>query len=346
MDIYGSKKPVVDIDRTIDQLAGQKPRLGLTAGDVGIFKSTILPSFTLHTGLSIASFIAAKTTDKGEIKDWCWPSSQVINAWWSAVGRQMFYENVSFSTAWKAIPWTEKVLLSCVTIWGTRLFYRISKRTITRGKDDPRYDEMKSKEPGFWKSAFLKQFLPEAVFLTLITLPFTLPFRLTGSSLNLDTDTAATIRGLGVALFSAGFAMEAMADCQLELHRQERTDLCRHGVWSIVRHPNYLGDALVHISFVILNAANTFNPLVLLGPVANYIYLRLVGGDKQNEASQEARYKEQDPHKYQQLQTWRREKNSFWPSLSELANPWTWAVVGSGLAGVVLEEAIRGWALQ
>ncbi|KAB8266199.1 hypothetical protein BDV32DRAFT_115241 [Aspergillus pseudonomiae] len=346
MDIYGSKKPVVDIDRTIDQFAGQKPKLGLTAGDIGIFKSTILPSFTLHTGLSIASFIAAKTTDKGEIKDWCWPSSQVINAWWSAVGRQIFYENVSFSTTWKALPWTEKVLLSCVTIWGTRLFYRISKRTITRGKDDPRYDEMKSKDPEFWKSAFFKQFLPEAVFLTLITLPFTLPFRLTGSSLNLSTDTAATIRGLGVALFSAGFAMEAMADCQLELHRQERTDLCRHGVWSIVRHPNYLGDALVHISFVILNAANTFNPLVLLGPVANYAYLRFVGGDKQNEASQEARYKEQDPHKYQQLQTWRYEKNSFCPSLSELANPWAWAVVGSGLVGVVLEEAIRGWALQ
>ncbi|KAE8371871.1 hypothetical protein BDV26DRAFT_114263 [Aspergillus bertholletiae] len=343
MDIYGSKKPVVDLDRSIEQ---QHPGLSSTAGDVGIFRSTILPSFTLHAGLTIASFIAAKATDKGEIKDWCWPSSQVINAWWSAVGRRIFYENVSFSTAWRAIPWTEKVLLNCVTIWGTRLFYRISKRTITRGADDPRYTEMKSKDPGFWKSAFFKQFLPEAAFLTLITLPFALPFRLTGSSVDLSADTAATIRGLGVALFSAGFALEAMADCQLELHRQERTDLCRHGVWSIVRHPNYLGDALVHISFVILNAANSFHPLVLLGPVANYVYLRFVGGDKQNEASQEARYKEQDSYKYQQLQTWRREKNSFWPRFSELANPWTWAVVGSGLVGVVLEEAIRGWVLQ
>jgi steroid 5-alpha reductase family enzyme len=31
--------------------------------------------------------------------------------------------------------------------------------------------------------------------------------------------------------------MEVMADTQLALHRQERTDLCRHGVWSLVRHP-------------------------------------------------------------------------------------------------------------
>jgi hypothetical protein len=49
----------------------------------------------------------------------------------------------------------------------------------------------------------------------------------------------------------------------------------------------------------------------------------------------------QDPHKYAQLQAWRREKNSFWPALSELANPWMWAVVGSGVVGVVVEEMVR-----
>lgn len=97
----------------------------------------------------------------------------------------------------------------------------------------------------------------------------------------------------------------------------------------------------MHLSFVVLNAANTFNALVLLGPVANYVFLRFVGGDALNEASQEERYRMQDPHKYAQLLAWRREKNSFWPGLSELANPWTWAVVASGLVGVVVEEMVR-----
>ncbi|KAL4893253.1 DUF1295 domain protein [Aspergillus ambiguus] len=342
MDIYGSKKPMVDLDR----VTSPPPGHGINPGDVGIFKSTILPSFSLHTGFSIASFIAAKVTDRGEMKDWAWPSSQVANAWWSAVGLQMCHDGVSFSTAWRTLPWTEKILLSSVTLWGTRLFYRIVSRSLSRGRDDPRYDELKAKDPGFWKSAFLKLFLPEAAFLTFITLPFTLPFRLSSSSIDLSPDAVGTVRALGVALFSAGFALETMADAQLELHRQERTDLCRHGVWSIVRHPNYLGDTLVHISFAVLNVANAFNPLALLGPIANYAYLRVVGGDTQNEASQEVRYKSQDPHKYLQLQTWRQEKNSFWPGLSELANPWTWVVVGSGLVGVVIEEGIRGWATQ
>jgi steroid 5-alpha reductase family enzyme len=179
------------------------------------------------------------------------------------------------------------------------------------------------------------------------------------SSVSFDAETSGMLRALGVGLFSAGFAMEALADTQMELHRKERDDLCRHGVWSIVRHPkyvfvfllqnqtkangydSYLGDTLVHLSFVVLNAANTFNPVVLLGPVANYVFLRFVGGDAQNEASQEERYRMQDPHKYAQLQAWRREKNSFWPALSELANPWMWAVVGSGVVGVVVEEMVR-----
>jgi hypothetical protein len=32
------------------------------------------------------------------------------------------------------------------------------------------------------------------------------------------------------------------------------------------------------------------HPLALLGPVANYIFLRFVGGDAENEASEEQRY--------------------------------------------------------
>lgn len=97
----------------------------------------------------------------------------------------------------------------------------------------------------------------------------------------------------------------------------------------------------MHCSFGLLNAANKFNPVVLLGPVANYVYLRCVGGDKQNEASQEERYKKGDQYKYQELRVWRGEKNSFWPGLSEVVNPWTWVVVGSGMVGWFVGEAVR-----
>lgn len=105
---------------------------------------------------------------------------------------------------------------------------------------------------------------------------------------------------------------------------------------------SYFGDSLVHCSFALLNAANKFNPIVLLGPIANYVYLRCVGGDKQNEASQEERYKSNDRDKYQQLQVWKRGKNSFWPGLPEVMNPWTWFVLGGGMVGWFVEEVVRG----
>lgn len=88
--------------------------------------------------------------------------------------------------------------------------------------------------------------------------------------------------------------------------------------------------------------AGFWNPIVLLGPITNYLFLRLVGGDKQTEASQLERYKSQDPLKYDQLKKWREEDNSFWPALRQLASPWAFAVVGCGLIGVVIEEGLRG----
>lgn len=80
---------------------------------------------------------------------------------------------------------------------------------------------------------------------------------------------------------------------------------------------------------------------MLLGPLANYVFLRFIGGDKENEESQEERYQVNDMHKYEQLKQWREEKNSFWPSLRDLVNPWTLAVAGCGLIGIFVEETLR-----
>lgn len=213
-----------------------KPNFKMTPSDIGILKSTLLPSFGLYSGLSVAAFLAAKATNRVEAKDWLWPSGQVITAWWSALGRPMYDTGIPFADAWTALTWTEKLLLGGVTLWGSRLFARIASRSLTRGKDDSRYDASK-KEPGFWGSALFKIFLPEAAFLSVISLPFTVPFCMGDTTLSLATNSLSTMRALGVGLFSAGFALEVMADTQLKMHQRERTDLCRHGVWSFVRHP-------------------------------------------------------------------------------------------------------------
>jgi steroid 5-alpha reductase family enzyme len=215
-----------------------RPRNTVDATAVGILRSTLLPSFGLHSGLSIIAYVGGRLTDRVEAKDWLWPTSQVINAWWSSVGTRVLCDNLDISTAWSTLEYPEKLLLGAVTLWGERLFYRIASRSISRGSDDPRY-EAKKTESGFWDNAFFSIFLPEAAFQTLISLPFTLPFRATHASLAASPVPACAelVHGLAVFLFSSGFALEVLADKQLCDHQKKSNTLNTQGVWSIVRHP-------------------------------------------------------------------------------------------------------------
>lgn len=83
------------------------------------------------------------------------------------------------------------------------------------------------------------------------------------------------------------------------------------------------------------------HPITLLGPAANYIFVRYFSSDKENEGNQDLRYRTENPLKFEQLQVYKVEKNSFWPKLSELKNLWLWIVGGAGVGGVVLEQGFR-----
>lgn len=308
--------------------------------DIGIFKDTLAPSLALHSSFAFLSWAAGRQLNRVDAKDWLWPTAQVANGWWSAVGRRVF-EGMSLSQALRRLSWPERLILTGVTVWGGRLFYRIASRSVKRGADDPRYEESGiKKEEDFWNKAFFTIFLPEAVFQSIISLPFTAPFRHEGAVL---TGYHPSIQMLAVGLFSAGFALETLADYQLDVNEEQKSGgLKRDGVWSIVRHPNYLGDVLVHLSFpLLLFGSDMLAPIELLGPLANYAFLRYFGEDKENETNQEERYKRADPQKEQELMEWRKEKNSFWPQMREFRNKWTWVVIGCGALGVVIEEGVR-----
>ena len=84
-------------------------------------------------------------------------------------------------------------------------------------------------------------------------------------------------------------------------------------------------------------------PVELLGPLANYVFLRYFGGDKEKESSQTRRYSESNPEKFRELQKFREEKNAFWPQSTELTNSWLWTVLGIGAATVAVEEFLRSF---
>jgi len=105
---------------------------------------------------------------------------------------------------------------------------------------------------------------------------------------------------------------------------------------------SYLGDALIHASFpLLLFSSDMLAPIELLGPVANWFFLRYVSGDRQTERSQEERYSAEAPEKKAEFDDYRATKNSFWPTLQELKNEWTWYVVGAGAAGAAVEYGLE-----
>lgn len=214
------------------------PAHHLPVSTVGILQNTLLPSLSLHSSLSLVAYTAARVTKRVELKDWLWPSGLVANAWYNAVVHPSFSENIPISSALSNLSWPQKLLLGGVTVWGTRLFYRIASRSVRRGKDDPRYDGVKQ-ESGFWNKAFFTVFLPEAVFQAVIGLGWSVPFTTgaAGAVTSPPLDYAGLLRGLAVGLFTAGLGMEVLADAQIEHQKKQSDDLCRSGVWSIVRHP-------------------------------------------------------------------------------------------------------------
>lgn len=116
--------------------------------DLGIFKDTIAPSLALHSGLSVIAWGLGRTYNYVEAKDVAWGSGMVLNSWWSAIGRRLA-RGVSWTMIMRTLSWPERLLLTGTTLWGGRLTYRVVSRALRRGKDDPRYDEVKQEE-GFW----------------------------------------------------------------------------------------------------------------------------------------------------------------------------------------------------
>jgi len=255
---------------------------------LGVTQAGLLPSLGVHGGLGLIAYGIARSMNRAELKDYLWPTGMVLNAWWTAVGRHVYYDsNTTLGDTAGRLSYPQKALLGAVTAWGCRLAYRIVTRSLRRGKDDPRYEDVKT-QPGFWNKALLSVFLPEAVFQAIISLPFTLPFRTdyVQGMYGAPSKWAGRIRLAAVALFATGFTMETLADWHLDTHKskveeQGASGLCQTGVWLIVRHPNYLGDALCHAAFPLWTlGTGLFTSWQVLGPVANYVFLRAVGGDK------------------------------------------------------------------
>ncbi|MEJ8662051.1 DUF1295 domain-containing protein [Streptomyces sp. MS1.AVA.4] len=129
-------------------------------------------------------------------------------------------------------------LATCV--WGLRLAVHIARRGRGHG-EDPRYARMLARAPGNPALYALRTvYLLQGALVWLVSLPVQAAAYL--------PEGVDALLVLGLALWAAGLAFEAVGDHQLARFKSDpanRGRIMDQGLWSWTRHPNYFGDFLV-----------------------------------------------------------------------------------------------------
>lgn len=173
-----------------------------------------------------------------------------------------------------------RLLVGCiVAVWSARLTLHLATRVLAE-PEDPRYAEMRQRWGGNLALKFFVLFVGQGLLDVLLALPFL--FAAIDPTPRIHFITWA---GAGLAL--AGMLGEGIADAQLRGFRRDSANkgqVCRVGLWSWSRHPNYFFDWLVWCGFALLGIASPLGWTGLLGPVLMLYFLTRVTGIAATEA--------------------------------------------------------------
>ena len=162
------------------------------------------------------------------------------------------------------------VVAGAVTLWGCRLAWHIFRRSLGHGEDS-RYAEIRARNGKmFWLTSLFTVFLLQATLVWIISLPLL--------RAQIHPEAFGLLDALGALVFVAGFAMESVADRQLQRFRNDpamKGKVLDTGLWRYTRHPNYFGDALVWWGLFLMAPAH---PWVLISPLLMTWFLMRVSG--------------------------------------------------------------------
>lgn len=173
------------------------------------------------------------------------------------------------------------VLASMIFIWSLRLggflFYRIRKMNR-----DTRFDSFRQDPKGF-----LKFWLLQSVSIWILILPV-----ITG----LTTQNALNVHLPAVVLFLAGLLIESTADWQKFSHKTAygASSFIQTGLYSSVRHPNYLGEILIWVSvfWYVVPVISGWSWITLISPLWISILLIFISGIPLIEQANTIKYKD------------------------------------------------------
>ena len=175
-----------------------------------------------------------------------------------------------------------------ILVWAMRLSSFLFLRIKKAGKDR-RFDKIKTNFTRFMLAWALQGF-----WVFMCTLP-----AITAIASKSKTTDYFLVGGAALWLF--GFIMEVVADRQKSTFNQDpknRGQFISSGLWSISRHPNYVGEVLLWTGIAVI-ALPTFNGLqylALISPIFTYLLLTRVSGVNLLEASADKKWEGNDAY--------------------------------------------------
>lgn len=168
-----------------------------------------------------------------------------------------------------------QVLLAImVGVWGTRLAVYLAKRNIGHG-EDWRYKAMRKKAgKKFPVSSLITVFGLQGVLMWVVSLPVQFG---NGDS----SPGVGPLAVIGIMVWLVGLSFEAIGDLQLSRFKKNPANAGKvmdAGLWSLTRHPNYFGDALLWWGIGIVGAETGSGVIGFVGPLVMTFFLLRVSG--------------------------------------------------------------------
>jgi len=222
---------------------------------------TLLTTLATITATMVLVWLLSLARRDASIVDPFWGSGFVI---------------VALTASWLNFPPSARttLLVALTAVWGLRLSLFLLWRNWGH-EEDRRYQAMRANHGArFWWVSLFTVFMLQAVILWFVSLPIQV------AASQEETNPLHWLDGLGVLIWTIGFAFEAVGDWQLARFKADPANTGRvmdRGLWRFTRHPNCFGDFAVWWGLYLIAAAGGAW-WTLLSPLAMSFLLLKVSG--------------------------------------------------------------------
>lgn len=133
-----------------------------------------------------------------------------------------------------------RLLYALILFWGLRLSIHIGVRNLGEVEDARYANWRKQFGAKWWWLSYFRVFILQGVVMWIVSLPLLIGLQ--------DTSALNLLDWVGILLFIFGFLFEAIGDWQLRSFKKDPNNkgkVLDTGLWSLTRHPNYFGEALL-----------------------------------------------------------------------------------------------------